>query len=193
MAFFLFVSNIYSQFDSNHPDLRLYGFNCTSNNITIENVYLSATVDGIPLQDFVQTCDPNSDSYNVTIWMNYTQNQAGSINETRLFSTLIIGGVPQEINKYLGTLDSTKKEIDFIGDKDVDPTNFYVMWTRKEALLKASGEGVSDNLHLIECLEEHLEREKEVFKMRSFIISENYVASIATTLDQKELLFWNWG
>ena len=40
--------------------------------------------------------------------MNYTQNQAGSINETRLFSTLSIGGVPQEINKYLGTLDSTK-------------------------------------------------------------------------------------
>jgi len=95
---------------------------------------------------------------------------------------------------FKSILDITfsKKEIDFIGDKNIDPTNFYVMWTRKEALLKASGEGVSDNLHLIECLDEHLEREKEVFKMRSFIISENYVASIASTLDQKELFYWNW-
>ncbi|RYE03250.1 MAG: 4-phosphopantetheinyl transferase family protein, partial [Sphingobacteriaceae bacterium] len=95
---------------------------------------------------------------------------------------------------FKSILDITfsKKEIDFIGDKNIDPTNFYVMWTRKEALLKASGEGVSDNLHLIECLEEHLEREKEVFKMRSFIINENYVASIASTLDQKELFYWNW-
>ncbi|MDQ8005661.1 MAG: 4'-phosphopantetheinyl transferase superfamily protein [Pedobacter sp.] len=95
---------------------------------------------------------------------------------------------------FKSILDITfsKKEIDFIGDKDVDPTNFYVMWTRKEALLKASGEGVSDNLHLIECLDEHLEREKEVFKMRTFMIEDSYVASIATTLDQKELLFWNW-
>ncbi|WAC41141.1 4'-phosphopantetheinyl transferase family protein [Pedobacter sp. SL55] len=95
---------------------------------------------------------------------------------------------------FKSILDITfsKNEIEFIGNKDIDPTNFYVMWTRKEALLKASGEGVSDNLHLIECLEEHLEREKEVFKMRTFMIEENYVASIATTLDQKELMFWNW-
>ena len=42
----LFVTTIgYSQFDSDHPDLRLpeYGFNCTSNNVSVENVYLSAT------------------------------------------------------------------------------------------------------------------------------------------------------
>jgi len=95
---------------------------------------------------------------------------------------------------FKSILDITfsNKEIDYIGNKDINPTNFYVMWTRKEALLKASGEGVSDNLHLIECLDEHLEREKEVFKMRTFMIADNYVASIATTLDQKELLFWNW-
>jgi 4'-phosphopantetheinyl transferase len=95
---------------------------------------------------------------------------------------------------FKSILDITfsKREIDFIGDKDIDPTNFYAMWTRKEALLKASGEGISNNLHLIECLNEHLEREKEVFKMRTFIIDESYVASIATTLDQKELFFWNW-
>lgn len=95
---------------------------------------------------------------------------------------------------FKSILDITfsKKEIDFIGNDEVNPTNFYVMWTRKEALLKASGEGVSDNLHLIECLSEYLERKKEVFKMRTFMIEESYIASIATSLEQKELQFWNW-
>lgn len=95
---------------------------------------------------------------------------------------------------FKSILDITfsKKEIDFIGGKDINPTNFYTMWTRKEALLKASGEGVSDNLHLIDCLGEYLERNEVVFKMRTFMIEERYVASIATNLDQKELLFWNW-
>ena len=95
---------------------------------------------------------------------------------------------------FKSILDITfsKKEIDFIGNEAVNPTNFYTMWTRKEALLKASGEGVSDNLHLIDCLSEYLERKKEVFKMRTFMIEDSYVASIATSLDQKELNFWNW-
>jgi 4'-phosphopantetheinyl transferase len=95
---------------------------------------------------------------------------------------------------FKSILDITfsKREIAFIGDKNVDPTNFYVMWTRKEALLKASGESVSDNLHLIECLSEHLKREDQMFKMRTFLIEDGYVASIASSLDQKELHFWNW-
>lgn len=95
---------------------------------------------------------------------------------------------------FKSILDITfsKKEIDFIGDKDINPTNFYAMWTRKEALLKASGEGVSDNLHLIECLGEYLQQKEQVFKMRTFMIEESYVASIATAIDQKELQFWNW-
>jgi len=95
--------------------------------------------------------------------------------------------------KSILAITFSKKEIDFIGSDEVNVTNFYAMWTRKEALLKASGEGVSDNLHLIDCLSEYLERNKEVFKMRTFMIEESYVASIATSLDQKELQFWNWG
>ncbi len=125
-----------------------------------------------------------------------------NISHTGDYVLIAIGPTPlgidiEHLNRdfdFKSILDITfsKKEIDYIGDKDIDPTNFYVMWTRKEALLKASGEGVSDNLHLIECLDEHLEYHKKVFKMRTFMIEENYVASIATTLEQKELLFWNW-
>ncbi|MNK25900.1 4'-phosphopantetheinyl transferase sfp [compost metagenome] len=125
-----------------------------------------------------------------------------NISHTGDYVLIVISPKPVGIDvEYLNSefdfksiLDITfsKKEIDFIGNKEVNPTNFYAMWTRKEALLKASGEGVSDNLHLIDCLGEYLERKKEVFKMRTFMIEDSYVASIATSLDQKELQFWNW-
>ena len=95
---------------------------------------------------------------------------------------------------FKSILDITfsKQEIDFIGNKNTNPANFYTIWTRKEALLKASGEGVSNNLHLIDCLSEYVERNKVVFKLRTFLIEGSYVASIATSFDQKELKFWNW-
>ena len=108
LTFFLFVGNTYSQFTSSQPDLRLYGYNCTSNNVTIQNVYLSASVNGVPLENIVPTCNTGVDTYNVDIWMNYTQNQANSIDTARLFATLTINGVSTDINKYLGTLPSTK-------------------------------------------------------------------------------------
>lgn len=125
-----------------------------------------------------------------------------NISHTGDYVLIAISPKPVGIDiEYLNTefdfqsiLDITfsKKEIDFIGKKNINPANFYAMWTRKEALLKASGEGVSDNLHLIDCLSEYLERKKAVFKMRTFMIEESYVASIATSLDQKLLQFWNW-
>lgn len=125
-----------------------------------------------------------------------------NISHTGDYVLIAVSPKPVGIDvEYLNTefdfksiLDITfsKKEIDFIGNGDINPANFYAMWTRKEALLKASGEGVSDNLHLIDCLSEYLERNKEVFKMRTFMIDDSYVASIATSLDQKELQFWNW-
>ncbi|RVT72844.1 hypothetical protein EOD40_15660, partial [Flavobacterium sufflavum] len=141
-TFFLFVGNIYSQFSSDYPDLRLDGFNCTANNVSVENVYLSAEVNGIPLENFVPTCTPGVDKYNVTIWMNYTQNQANDVSTTRLFATLSIGGVSTEINKYIGTLPSTKNKpagkiqittipIEWTCGQSLSFTNILVVWEAK--------------------------------------------------------------
>ncbi|WP_310381827.1 HYR domain-containing protein [Flavobacterium sp.] len=109
LAFFMFVSNTYSQFDAQHPDLRLCGYNCTANNASVTNVYLSATVNGTPLENFVPTCNVGVDSYPVTIWMNYTQNTANSVSDVRLFADLKFGtAAVTPVNKYIGTLPSTK-------------------------------------------------------------------------------------
>ncbi|MDX1830415.1 MAG: PKD domain-containing protein, partial [Lutibacter sp.] len=96
-------------FPPGYPDLRDCSYSCTANNVQIQNVYLSATdLNGTPLEDVVPTCNAGQDSYDVIIWMNYTQNQATDIDEVRIFGTLTIDGVKHDINHYIGTLASTK-------------------------------------------------------------------------------------
>ena len=72
------------QFTPERPDLRLAGFNCTSNNFNVENVYLSAEINGVNIENYIPSCTPG-EKFNVTIWMNYTQNQAGSVEKARIF------------------------------------------------------------------------------------------------------------
>jgi 4'-phosphopantetheinyl transferase len=86
----------------------------------------------------------------------------------------------------------SKKEIDFIQNGKQPAENFYLLWTRKEALLKATSKGISNDLCFIPSLDgEHTVDQKiigsdESFCINSFKISENYIASIAykTRLEQ---------
>ncbi|MFV8389914.1 beta strand repeat-containing protein, partial [Flavobacterium sp. LB1P71] len=141
LTLFMFVGNIYSQFDTNHPDLRSCNYSCPSGNITAKNVYLSATVnDGTPLEDIYPTCTAGLDTYSVTIWLNYTQNQNNDIPNTRVFATLSIGGgTPIQINTYVGTLTSTKGTsggkiklttvpINWVCGQTLSFTNILVVW-----------------------------------------------------------------
>jgi VCBS repeat-containing protein len=120
LAFFLFVSNTYSQFDANHPDLRLCGvapnyytnvFNCNSANFTLQDVFLSITnANGVPLN--TTTCTIGTQQ-NLYVMLNYTSNANSTPNNARLFADVIITTFNAnattstqtiQINSYLGNI-----------------------------------------------------------------------------------------
>lgn len=68
---------------------------------------------------------------------------------------------------------------------------FYLLWTRKEALLKATGEGLLDHLEELFCLPEVIYRHQSKYHLSSFLVDDGYVASVAYSPDT-EILFWKY-
>jgi len=89
----------------------------------------------------------------------------------------------------------SKDEIDFIKtDKDTSK-NFYLLWTRKEAILKATSYGLNDALSSVPSLDGvhsipsgYINSDKN-WKVSSFQIAENYMGSIAYNEKIKNLRF----
>ena len=111
LTLFMFVGNVYSQFDTNHPDLRLCGtapnyyldaFNCTSNNFTLKDVFLSlTTVTGVPINNTTCTIGASKQVY---VLLNYTSNANNTPNNCRLFADIKIDNTVIPINAYLGDI-----------------------------------------------------------------------------------------
>lgn len=69
--------------------------------------------------------------------------------------------------------------------------DFYTFWTRKEALLKATGEGIIDNLHDIDCSKVLFNRKDKNFKLKSFSIDNRHVFSLAYSTECSGFSYWN--
>ncbi|MFD2890719.1 hypothetical protein ACFS5J_01670, partial [Flavobacterium chuncheonense] len=131
----------YAQFNAQQPDLRLCGnppnyyedyYNCTSNNYTIDDVFLSLTnVNGQPLNDF--TCTPGATAP-LYIMLNYTSNSNSSVYFARLFADLIIDGVTIQLNVELGTITPGAGQRQLYGPfnwvcgQEIDLTRILLVW-----------------------------------------------------------------
>ncbi|WP_129713820.1 4'-phosphopantetheinyl transferase superfamily protein [Pedobacter sp. SYP-B3415] len=66
---------------------------------------------------------------------------------------------------------------------------FYEIWTRKEALLKASGQRIIENMNRICSLPGTVTMPEGTYALQSFKISRNYMASLAFTPSEAPV-FW---
>lgn len=73
-------------------------------------------------------------------------------------------------------------------------TQFYEYWTRKEALVKATGKGIDESLPLVPCMDglseiPFLMNGSEHWQVESFSIDEKHIATLAYPSTQKNILF----
>jgi 4'-phosphopantetheinyl transferase len=117
------------------------------------------------------------------------------------FSTAEIGADVEFINsiyKYEEILEDNfgKSEISYIKQDD-SLNRFFLLWTRKEALTKATGKGLDDDLKLIPCLDgthsaaSGITGSNRNFSVSSFKVDEHYMATIASADLYCEFKFWD--
>jgi 4'-phosphopantetheinyl transferase len=82
-------------------------------------------------------------------------------------------------------------EIAFIENSATPLLNFYILWTRKEALLKASAEGLVDKLQEVPSLRPYAFRNAVQYKIDSFMATKELLLSIALPGPPKEISYWD--
>jgi len=82
------------------------------------------------------------------------------------------------------SLNFSKEEIEFIENSKHPRNNFYLLWTRKEALMKATAKGIDDKLNSISTLDglneisDRIIGSENAWNIDSFELDENYIGSV---------------
>ncbi|HLT33962.1 MAG TPA: 4'-phosphopantetheinyl transferase superfamily protein [Aquaticitalea sp.] len=93
-----------------------------------------------------------------------------------------------DFNEIISTVFNDK-EIAFIANSKDKRYWFYKFWTRKEAIVKAVGKGIDDELHKIpvtegnHCIPTSLLNSFETIKVFSFNLNADYIGALAITED----------
>jgi 4'-phosphopantetheinyl transferase len=84
-------------------------------------------------------------------------------------------------------------EVAYINNATNQTEAFFLLWTRKEALLKACGTGIDDNLPAMPALNGQRDLPADYpqtdYLTQSFYISNNFMGSLTYTSPQRELNF----
>lgn len=88
-------------------------------------------------------------------------------------------------------------EINSIENAASPRSSFYLYWTRKEALTKATSQGLDDHLTAVPCLDGLHTVSEEVaggiksWIINSFTVDDNHIASVAYHPEQKTIRFFD--
>jgi 4'-phosphopantetheinyl transferase len=86
-------------------------------------------------------------------------------------------------------------DISFIQNSENAKAAFYLYWTRKEALIKATGRGIDNELSAIPCLNgeynvaPNILSSTQNWRVSSFEVAGNYIVAIACNPGTEHLLF----
>ncbi|WP_316809587.1 4'-phosphopantetheinyl transferase family protein [Pedobacter agri] len=75
----------------------------------------------------------------------------------------------------------TKPELKLLKNGPYANQTFYWLWTRKEALLKATGEGLIDQINEISVLKDQAVRFTKTYNFYSFKVSDDYIGCMASS------------
>lgn len=70
--------------------------------------------------------------------------------------------------------------------------NFFSLWTRKEAILKANGTGLITHLNELNCLDTEVILKGQHYTLRTENIDEHYVMSIGLNAAEMQINYWNY-
>jgi 4'-phosphopantetheinyl transferase len=89
------------------------------------------------------------------------------------------------------------EDIGFIENSPNPRAGFYLYWTRKESLIKATGRGIDNDLPSVPCLDgvHHLDSnilgQGRDWQVSSFAVDDDHIASVARNPLTQQVLFWD--